>query len=375
MPRNYTLVIPTYNRPLLLDSLLTHLEQAGADFPILVLDSSIPETQSKNLEACSQRRLQIDHVRFDNDIRPDQKLIHGIGRVKTDYCSLCADDDLVFPDAIQACLAHLENHADVALCHGLYLNFNPQRNHAELRIEYASSSIDGEDIWQRIFQILTAYEALNYAVFRTPALLDMVTQSKQVNSWMYWELFSNIQALTHGKAARLNTVYYARRGGMPQTAKHWEPNAWLLEDPDSLVSSFAIYRDQVYNLLVKHGSAGDRATAMRRLALLHLLYFQSSLDVYTLQARLKREIFPAQTVEQEDNGQPSLPFPAPAAARLWMSPLMQALKRRIKGEDTIRLTSQGAEPYALIMERRVQRRIPQAIINSLGEYCRRIGVD
>ena len=44
----YTLIIPTYNRPQELELLVQFLRRQGADFPVIVLDSSAPAERSRN---------------------------------------------------------------------------------------------------------------------------------------------------------------------------------------------------------------------------------------------------------------------------------------------------------------------------------------
>jgi hypothetical protein len=138
---DYTLVIPTFNRPSLLAALLAHLRRSGADFPILILDSSAGEAQRQNASAIADSGLNVSHRLFPETMAPDQKLKQGFHLVTTLYASLCADDDLLFVEGLRACVRVMERDPFVAICDGVYLNFEPARASVALRIEYEAARL------------------------------------------------------------------------------------------------------------------------------------------------------------------------------------------------------------------------------------------
>jgi len=116
-PEKYTLIVPTYNRPVLLNGLLGHLATKRASFPILVLDSSQSAHRDQNSRIISKYKLNTQHVLFDENIAFQSKISAQLAKVETPYVSLCADDDLVFPGAIEACVKELEAADDTVACH------------------------------------------------------------------------------------------------------------------------------------------------------------------------------------------------------------------------------------------------------------------
>lgn len=240
--RDFTLVIPTYNRPALLHGLLAHLRATRALFPIIVLDSSKEESRLVNRRTVASSSLRVQLAEFQQTIPVIEKLISGLEGVKTRYVALCADDDLVFVDTIEASLEELEASNDHVACHGTYLNFSPQGRTINVHIEYSAPSLDGETPIERIFQQLSRYEALNYAVYRRECLVNAVSTSTNVRTPMFWELFSGTVPLLSGKVKRLGRVSNARRARVGKMGIDWHPVSWICEDPDQFFTEFANYR-------------------------------------------------------------------------------------------------------------------------------------
>ena len=113
--RDFTLIIPTYNRARLLAALLSYLETEKADCHVLVLDSSRPEVMAANRARVAASSLDIEFVEFP-ELMPEEKWRQGIHKVSTPYCALCADDDLIILDGLRRCLDALrDNPAAVAM--------------------------------------------------------------------------------------------------------------------------------------------------------------------------------------------------------------------------------------------------------------------
>ena len=123
MPPEYTLLIPTYNRPGQLASLLAYLEREGAGFPIHVLDSSQPGNRDLNRRASDREGLDAEYREYAEDTHPFDKFLDGVGRVGTAYCQHCADDDLIFIDRISRAVRTLESSPDHHCAHGYYFMF------------------------------------------------------------------------------------------------------------------------------------------------------------------------------------------------------------------------------------------------------------
>src|SRR5262245_29797980 len=115
----YTLLIPTFNRPAHLRSLLGYLSARRLEYPIRVLDSSSGEALSRNRETVSRTALDVVHDIYDAAIPVHKKIGLGVASVESTYCSLCADDDVLFTDELNALLDILD--ADPPLGHCAWL--------------------------------------------------------------------------------------------------------------------------------------------------------------------------------------------------------------------------------------------------------------
>src|SRR5262245_52831411 len=107
-PPRFTLLIPTYNRPAYLRSLLGYLAARRFSYPVRVLDSSSGEALAQNRGTIAGVALEIRHAVYDSAIPFFKKLEAGVLSVETRYCALCADDDILtsdldpFLDALEA---------------------------------------------------------------------------------------------------------------------------------------------------------------------------------------------------------------------------------------------------------------------------------
>ena len=102
----YTLLIPTYNRPDHLRRLLGYLAARRFEFPIRVLDSSSGDALSENRQTVGERGLDIAHEVYDPAIPIHKKVELGVASVELTYCSLCADDDVLFTDELNGLLGY-----------------------------------------------------------------------------------------------------------------------------------------------------------------------------------------------------------------------------------------------------------------------------
>src|SRR5262245_24537015 len=111
----HTLVIPTYNRPALLERLVSYCVLRVPPMTVLVLDSSKPEVAGENAGMLASHGVR--HIAFPTTAPMAAKLCRGLADVNTPTVSFCADDDLVFPDGLRAALRFLTEHADHVSAH------------------------------------------------------------------------------------------------------------------------------------------------------------------------------------------------------------------------------------------------------------------
>jgi glycosyltransferase domain-containing protein len=98
--QDFTLVIPTYNRPKQLRALLSYLSTRALQSRVLVLESSEAKPRVANRKIIEQAKLKLDYAEFASETHPFDKFREGVHKVTTQFCALCADDDLIVPDGV-----------------------------------------------------------------------------------------------------------------------------------------------------------------------------------------------------------------------------------------------------------------------------------
>jgi len=168
---NITIVIPTYDRPELLQRTLAFIRES-TDIPIIVADGSSGSLSEQNLKVCKGVGTQIEYFCFPveedkigktNNYRA--RLFEAVSKVKTPYVAMCADDDLIICDLAQQCADFLNNNPDYIACHGSYVGFRSSADGYDINsIVYDGASIDSSEIPGRLLQLYSNYEASFYAV-------------------------------------------------------------------------------------------------------------------------------------------------------------------------------------------------------------------
>jgi len=288
---DYTLVIPTFNRPLLLKRLLSFIASKQTTFKIVVVDSSENSIIKMNKKLCEVLDLSITYIQYPPETAPVPKVLDGLRRVTTKYASICADDDLLFIDTIPECLNFLEASTDYVACHGYYINFgNNENGEYDIGLEYSASSLDGETFEKRVFQLLNNYQAISYAIFKASVMVDYVEAALNIEPYAYIELFTGIAPLISGKVKRLPLCYHAR-ARQTSVSSHdnprWNSNLWFADDPDAFVQEFVKYRERLKIFIIER--SGYKIEDLDKLlSLLHAIYFFKSFDLSYIQRIVQR---------------------------------------------------------------------------------------
>ena len=238
----FTLIVPTYNRPAELARLMEYLARLRADFPVLVLDSSEPATRQANKAALGKLDRDIRIESFDPSMAPWEKFWRGSELVDTDYCSLCADDDVIIPSSLPGIVDFLEAHPDHSVAHGWYFTFYDNVHIGITASVYRGGSLDHGDPLQRLFALFKNYEAVTYGVYRTEVMRSVLRDVQGVDSMLARELLGGALSVVRGKAARLPIFYYGRSHAPSYPYTHWHPLDFLISSPEALYRDYAAYR-------------------------------------------------------------------------------------------------------------------------------------
>ena len=99
---NFSLIIPTYNRPNRLRRLLDYHNKYGKNFKIIIGDTSTDENKlqnKKNISVFSNLDiLYLDH--YSSKVNPFHKFADMVNYVKKKYCVLCVDGDFIILNGI-----------------------------------------------------------------------------------------------------------------------------------------------------------------------------------------------------------------------------------------------------------------------------------
>jgi glycosyltransferase domain-containing protein len=272
--RDFTLVIPTYNRPHLLAALLSYLETERADFHILVLDSSRPEVVTANRARLAASSLDSELAEFP-DLNPAEKWRRGIGQVTTPFCAVCADDDIVILETLNRCLNVLRDNVAAAAVQGYSFTFLPRPDgDIELNnIVYFSPTIGDASPLARLNQLFQQYQAPSYSVLRTPTLQRAFDALQYLTKTLARELLWSALTVVEGQIIRLPNFSYGRSMGPSAPYEYWHPLEWLCKDPDGLFAEYRRYRDLIAAAVIRRpDNLHDHDEIQQLLDLIHLRY-------------------------------------------------------------------------------------------------------
>jgi glycosyltransferase domain-containing protein len=273
--RDFTLVIPTYNRPKQLAAFLGYLEAQQAECQILILDSSTPQQRAVNRRTVGRAVLDAKYAEFPSDIHPFDKFREGTHRVTTQLCALCADDDLVVLPGVKRCLDALRGDPQASVAQGYSFAFQcrPDGSMELGRVLYFSSTIDDASPLKRLAKLFARYQAATYGCYRTPLLQRIFDTLKPANSLLARELLGTALAAIEGRMLRVDCFSHGRSMDPSETYHYWHPLEWFAKDSNDLFSEYRPYRELMAEAVLKQpGNQLDPVAVRRFLDLIHLRY-------------------------------------------------------------------------------------------------------
>lgn len=289
----FTLLIPTYNRHETLKKLLRYFNAQPINFTIFVLDSSFPEVAEKNLNFISSLSINIQHIVYSNDTQPFHKFSDGFQRVTTPFSAMCADDDIIFVDAIEECVQFLLNNPDYSLAHGLYCDFWEHKNEVSIdRLIYSRSSLQNDNPVNRLCELMQNYEATTYAIHRTNSAQEAFKKAAPLQNILFQELLSSVLCVLQGKAARIFTFYSARNNERTNTYSLWHPLELVSTSPENLFNEYFPYRKAIFDSLseLKNTDTNIEHDTKNIIDLAHLCYLSPYLRPEILKFALHKHL-------------------------------------------------------------------------------------
>jgi glycosyltransferase domain-containing protein len=244
--QTFSLVVPTYNRPVFLQRLLRYYAELRFPHAVVVADSSSGSALEENrkLIGSAQKSLGISHQVFAPDTSPYGKLASTLGSLESTYAAVCADDDFIVPDGVARCLDFLEANPQYSIAHGrstavLVAERSAAAQDSEIwgASTYPQRTIDADSPVERLEDHLRCYTATYYSVHRR---LQLAANLRQANDYTvdyrFGELLASCLSIIQGKAKCLDVMYMVRQAELgPATRKYSEKmlpwdNLLLLDD-------------------------------------------------------------------------------------------------------------------------------------------------
>jgi glycosyltransferase domain-containing protein len=273
--QDFTLVIPTYNRPKQLEALLSYLRAGRPQSQILILDSSQPKPRAVNCKIIELANLKLDYAEFPSEMHPFDKFREGVHKVTTEFCALCADDDLVVLDGVKRCLEALRCNPRASVAQGYSFSFLCHQNGSmDLgNILYFSSTIDDATPLPRLAKLFERYQAATYGNYRTLVLQRIFDTLKPVTSMLGRELLGGALAAIEGQMIRVPCFSHGRSMDASESYQRWHPLEWFANDPGGLFFEYHRYRELMAQaVLMQPDNSLDAAAVRRVLDLIHLRY-------------------------------------------------------------------------------------------------------
>jgi glycosyltransferase domain-containing protein len=226
-----------------------------------------------NCDVIRSLDLDVRLVIYDPAMTPFEKFWRGSEQVTTEFCSLCADDDLVFLESLPPLVDFLRHHPDFSAAHGWYFTFYENVHVGITSVVYAGPSIDHSDPLFRLRDMCGRYEAVTYSLYRSEVMRRALREVQRVTSMLARELLAGALTAVAGKIARLPLFYYGRSLSPSEPYVHWHPVDFLISSPEQLLLDYARYREILSEALGKAGGPDrDRDEVLRLIDLFHLKY-------------------------------------------------------------------------------------------------------
>ena len=281
MKIDITLIIATRDRYGHLLRLLSFIEKYKYIFSIIILDSS--ENKIQNTEILYfKNKENIIWKNIDPRKNKWQKISENVNLIKTEFCTLCADDDFINPKALIKCKSYLKKNLDFSCAQGFYYNHVSYNDYIKNKFQrwsfiYYNADKEGnveDDEFKRVEKYLSGNKK-NGGVYPPYYALHRVDNFKivwheaglYVEDWNLEELFPACISFLLGKMKILPILYATK-----------EPNSYFVNRGDVIERSYSSNKIEkaingIMNNLVNYKSE-DESYLIKKKILKDLFYKQ-----------------------------------------------------------------------------------------------------
>ncbi|WP_114792366.1 TIGR00180 family glycosyltransferase [Niabella yanshanensis] len=203
-----TLVIILHNRHQNIRRLVEYYRHIEAS--VILADSSTQKHPSDAIPA-SWRHIYTPGINYT------QKIEIILQVVKTEYVILCADDDFIIPQALEACISFLNSNPGYASVQGKSICYKKKEVVKKKEVDFyplyppKAYSYENQSGLDRIGALLANYKSFLYAVHRTTTLKDAYKNaSESIRNLFLNEYNASIVPLAAGKYKELPVLFQVR---------------------------------------------------------------------------------------------------------------------------------------------------------------------
>jgi len=206
-----TIIIPTKNRSEYLENLLLYYSNININCYILILDSSTINFRKKNKKIL--KNFTNLKIRYKFIIGKSHEVVKkSINLVKTKYCSLCGDDDYLYPKNFKKFVNFLEKNNSYAGVNGTSYLLRKYKETFTFT-NYPLTNIHLKKAYLRCHKHIVEYSNPHYSICRTSVFskaIKLVNKSKYPHDIFNDEFVLNFSLVCFGKFKTKKMTYLFR---------------------------------------------------------------------------------------------------------------------------------------------------------------------
>jgi|SaaInlStandDraft_2_1057019.scaffolds.fasta_scaffold16554_2 glycosyltransferase domain-containing protein len=211
-----TIIIPTKNRPYLLDRSLSYYAEINFLARIVVIDSSDSILSKKTKKTCNKydKNLTIDYTHVGVNTEVSDKHYIAADMVDTPYILSVGDDDFPLESAINKILLKLEKDSSIVAAFGERMAITQIDSKTSgfkwvgAYPNYSGISITNNNALDRIRRIpIPMWQQYPNSIFRTEPYREAYKMVRNLEHTQYAEFFTLSFILAHGKWVKYNILF------------------------------------------------------------------------------------------------------------------------------------------------------------------------
>jgi glycosyltransferase domain-containing protein len=211
-----TILIPTKNRPLLLDRSLSYYAKSKIDVKIIIADSSDKESKNKTKKIFEKYKdiLQLFYFHAPENIEPMAKNNLALDFISTPYIFPIGDDDFPLKSSMEIILNNLEKDTSIAAGFGNRVAIkqvsskNEKLKWVKVYPNYSGISIKNDNPLDRIKRLpIPNWQQYPNAIYRTEVFKKSAEMVSKFEHTQYAEFFSLSMVLVKGKWIKYDLLF------------------------------------------------------------------------------------------------------------------------------------------------------------------------